>query len=380
VTGKRLRIAAALAAERRLRITAALVAALALAWILRTALAGGAADGGRPAPGAEPPPLRAELYVVAPSRVRDVVRTGGSLAANESVDVVPELSRRLVAAPVAEGTSVEKGALLFKLDDADLRAQLAELEARRRLAARTEGRQRKLLEYDRKALSQQAYDQAVSELEAVEAEIAALRVTLAKTEIRAPFPARVGLRRASEGAWVTPETKLTTLQDTSRIKVDFTLPERHAGAVSVGQPFRFRIAGRGDSLEGRVLAIEPAIDAGTRSLLVRGVYENPDGALMPGAFATVELPVEQADAGILVPAEAIVPSVSGHAVYVLRDGRAELQPVEIGLRTPDSVQVLQGLAVGDTVVTSNLLRLRPGARVERAEGAEGVAQDAKGAG
>jgi len=351
----------------RLRIAAGALLALALVWALRTALADGGAAPGRDPAGAEAPPLQAEVYVVAPSAVRDVVRTVGSLAANESVDVVAELSRRLVAAPVAEGTAVEKGALLFQLDDADLRAQLAQLEARRRLAARTEQRQRALLEYDQKALSQQAYDQAVSELEAVEAEIAALRVTLAKTEVRAPFPARVGLRRVSEGAWVTPETKLTTLQDTSRIKIDFTLPERHAGAIAVGQPFRFRVAGQGEAFEGRVLALEPAIDAPTRSLLVRGVFENPTGALLPGAFVTVEVPIEQRGEGILVPAEAIVPSVSGHAVYVLRDGRAELQPVEIGLRTPDSVEILRGLAVGDAVLTSNLLRLRPGARVERAE-------------
>jgi membrane fusion protein (multidrug efflux system) len=357
--------------SRTLRLAAAALAALAFAWALRAALPddAGAQEGARrPAPDA---PLEADAYVVAPSTVRDAVRTVGTLAANESVDVVPELSRRLVAAPVVEGTAVEEGTLLFKLDDADLRAELAELEARRRLAARTEERQRKLLAYDRKALSQQAYDQAVSELEAVEAELAALRVTLAKTEIRAPFPARVGLRRVSEGAWVTPETTLTTLQDTSRIKVDFTVPERHAGAIAVDQPFRFRVAGRGETFEGRVLALEPAIDAPTRSLLVRGVFENPGGALLPGAFATVEVPIEQPGEGILVPAEAIVPSVSGHAVYVLRDGRAQLQPVEIGLRTPDAVQVLQGLAFGDTVLTTNLLRLRPGVRVEPRAGGAG---------
>jgi membrane fusion protein (multidrug efflux system) len=288
----------------------------------------------------------------------------GTLAANESVNVVAELSRRLVAVRVAEGTEVEKGDLLFELDDADLRARLAELEVRRDLAARTEERQRALLAYDKKALSQQAYDQAVAELKMVEAEILSLRVTLAKTEIRAPFRARVGLRRVSEGAWITPETLLTTLQDTSRIKIDFTLPERYAGAIAIGQAFRFRVDGRSDDFEGRVAAIEPAIDAPTRSLLVRGVTENPSGTLLPGAFASVEVPVEQAEAGILVPAQAIVPSASGHAVYVLRGGRADLQEVEIGMRTQDAVEIRRGLASGDTVLTTNLLRLRPGIAVE----------------
>jgi membrane fusion protein (multidrug efflux system) len=310
------------------------------------------------------PPLRAAVYVVAPSAVQETVKTVGTLMANESVRVVSELSRRLVAVEVEEGTEVEAGALLFKLDDSDLRAQLAELQVQRDLAARTEERQRSLLEYEKKALSQQAYDQADSELRALEAQINVLRVTLAKTEIRAPFHASVGLRRVSEGAWVTPETLLTTLQDTSRLKIDFALPERYAGRVAVGQPFTFSVAGRGETFAGRVVAVEPAIDALSRSLLVRGLAENPSGALLPGAFVSVEVPLERAADGILVPAEAIVPSATGHSVYVLRDGRAELQEVSIGLRTRESVEVLRGLAVDDTVLTTNLLRLRPGARVE----------------
>ena len=316
--------------------------------------------------------LRAEVYVVATSPVQETVKTVGTLMANESVRVVSELSRRLVEVKVVEGTEVEAGAVLFKLDDADLRAQVATLQVQRDLAARTEQRQRALLEYEKKALSQQAYDQASSELRALEAQIDVLRVTLAKTEIRAPFRARVGLRRVSEGAWLTPDTLLTTLQDTSRLKVDFSLPERYAGRIAVGQPFRFSVAGRGESFTGSVVAIEPAIDAPSRSLLVRGVAENPSGALLPGAFASVELPLEHAVDGILVPAEAVVPSATGHSVYVLREGQAELREVEIGLRTRESVEVLRGLAIGDRVITTNLLRLRPGARVESAA-AEGGA-------
>jgi membrane fusion protein (multidrug efflux system) len=328
-----------------------------------------------PAPGlAAERALRADVYVVAASPVREVVKTVGTLVANESVRVVSELSRRLVAVEVAEGTQVEAGALLFKLDDADLRAQLAELQVQRDLAARTEQRQRELLEYEKKALSQQAYDQARSELRGLDAQIDVLRVTLAKTEIRAPFRARVGLRRVSEGAWVTPETLLTTLQDTSRMKIDFALPERYADRIAVGQPFTFAVAGRGESFAGSVVAVEAAIDAPSRSLLVRGLAENPSGVLFPGAFVSVELPLERAADGILVPAQAIVPSAVGHSVYVLRDGRAELQEVQIGLRTREAVEVLRGLAIGDTVVTTNLLRLRPGARVEPVAADAGAAR------
>ncbi|HEU4430138.1 MAG TPA: efflux RND transporter periplasmic adaptor subunit, partial [Myxococcota bacterium] len=196
---------------------------------------------------AEPPALAADAVVVRVQPVGETVRTVGTLLANESVTLVSELSRRLVAVEFTEGSQVRKGDRLFRLDDADLRAQLAELEVRRQLAARTLERQRALLEYEKKALSQQAYDQAATDLQGLEAEIASLRVTLAKTAIRAPFDGRVGLRRVSEGAWITPETPLATLQDTSRIKIDFSLPERHAGALSVGQPFTFRVAGRGES-------------------------------------------------------------------------------------------------------------------------------------
>src|SRR6185369_16063871 len=107
-------------------------------------------------------------------------------------------------------------------------------------------------------------------------------------------------------------------------KVDFMVPERYAGALASGKPFRFRVEGQSEEFQGRVLAVEPAIDAPTRSLLVRGITDNPAGVLLPGAFASVELTLEEEQSGIVVPSEAILPSATGHAVYVLRDGRAHL--------------------------------------------------------
>jgi len=311
-------------------------------------------------------PLRAVGVVVEATVLRESARTVGTLTANEAVDIVAELSRRLVRVHVEEGAVVDKGALLFELDDAALRAELAELEARRTLAASTVERQRRLAERERKALSAQALDEGRADLQAIEAQIQAVKVTIAKTAVRAPFAGRVGIRRVSEGAWVTPETMLTTLQDTSRIKVDFMLPERYAPAIRAGLPFTFRVAGRAQAFEGVVTAIEPRIDAATRSLVVRGEIANDDGLLIPGSFATVDVPLEATSGGVSIPSEALLPSMTGHGVYVLKDGRAELRPVEIGIRTSTEVQVLSGLEPGETVLASNLLRLAPGVAVELA--------------
>lgn len=153
------------------------------------------------------------------------------------------------------------------------------------------------------------------------------------------------------------------LQDVSQLKLDFTLPERYSADVSKGQTFTFGVEGRPGMYAGRVAAVDPAIDTATRSLVVRGVVPNPGGLLTAGASASVEFEVRSA-AGILIPTRALVPSIKGHSVFVLRDGKAAEQEVRIGVRTSDQVQILSGLKKGDVVLTSNLLRLRAGIPVQ----------------
>ncbi len=346
----------------------ALAGALAIAVLLAAlGLSGSGSKGGnRPASAGaadEDAPLHASGVEARPADLRETARTVGTLAANESVNIVPELSRRLVRVHVEEGARVEQERLLFELDDADLRAVQAELQARRRLAANTVERQRSLLAEDERALSGQDHERALADLAALDAQLRANQVTLAKTRIRAPFAGTIGLRRVSEGAWVTPETLLSTLQDRSRIKVDFTLPERHASLIAAGQEFRFRVEGRSEPFAARVLAVEPVIQAETRSLLVRGIADNPDASLFPGAFVAVEVPLVGVAEGVMVPAEALLPSAEGHSVFVLEEGRAELRPVEVGVRGEENVQILRGLAEGELVLRTNLLRLRPGVAV-----------------
>ena len=328
---------------------------LVLPWLVAAAVA----QSGPPS-GAAASPLRAEVYIVKRAPFAQTLATVGTLRANESVTLVPELSRRLMKIHVVEGSDVAAGALLFKLDDSDLLAELGELDVRLSLARANKKRVDSLA--SRSAISQQEIDISTSELNLLEAQRNTKVVQIAKTEIRAPFGGRVGVRLVSEGAFVSPATPLITLQDVSRIKVDFPLPERYSGEVKSGQKFSFTVAGNGVVFEGVVAVLEPAIDATTRSLLVRGLCTTPKG-LLPGGFAEVALTLDELANGFMVPSQAIVPSPRGQGLYIISAGKARLQAVELGIRTDEQVQILRGVSDGDVVAITNLLRIRPGLAV-----------------
>jgi membrane fusion protein (multidrug efflux system) len=305
------------------------------------------------------PPIAVEVYTVQPEAFEVQVPATGTLLARESVEIVSELARRLLKVRAEEGRYVRAGDVLFELDSADLRAELNKAAVQARLARATLARTESLASDG--IANQQELDLAKGRTEELVAERELLEVTLSKTQIRAPFSGRLGLRRVSEGAWLSPNTVLSTLQDTSALKLDFTLPERYAGAVSQGGAFRFRVEGKGQSFTGKISAVEPLLDVATRSLRVRGLVEGNTG-LMPGSAASIELPlrVEQA---LLVPSLALVPGVDGRRVYLAEHGVVRSVLVEVGLRTGDRAQLLSGITAGDQVITSNLLRLRDGAPV-----------------
>ncbi|MDH4445329.1 MAG: efflux RND transporter periplasmic adaptor subunit [Akkermansiaceae bacterium] len=301
-------------------------------------------------------PLKAEVYIVKQVPFARTLSTVGTLRANESVTLVSELSRRLVKIQVEEGSQVAAGDLLFKLDDSDLMAELGEIDARMKLADTNKARADNLL--PSKAISQQEFDSSTSALDLLKEQRNTKSVQIAKTEIRAPFAGRVGIRQVSEGAFVSPAVPLINLQDVSQIKVDFPLPERYSSEIKRGQKFTFAVAGNGQTFDGVVTVIEPAIDATTRSLLVRGLCTTPQG-LLPGGFAEVTLTLDGLANGFMVPSQAVIPSPRGQAVYVIEDGKAKLHTVEIGTRTDDQVQILRGLNEGDAIAITNLLRIRP---------------------
>ena len=311
---------------------------------------------------AQPPSatVKAESYSVKTATFAEKIQTVGTLRANESVTLVAESSRRLSKILCIEGSLVKAGDLLFQLDDAELQAELQEIESRLALALANKQRAEELL--PSKAISQLEADVAIAESRILESQKQTKLVQISKTKIIAPFAGRLGTRKVSEGAFLSPSMPLIDLQDVSQIKIDFSLPERYAGSILEKQSFTFTVAGQGKIHEGTITVIEPAIDPQTRSLLLRGVCTNPAG-LFPGGFADVSIPLTSSAPSLLVPTQAIVPSPRGHGVYVMIDGKAQFKEVTIGTRTDEQVQILRGLAEGDVVLTTNLNRIRPGVEV-----------------
>ncbi len=308
------------------------------------------------------PVLRVSGYVLSPFPVQETIRSTGTLLPDEEVDLAFETSGKVVGIYFEEGTFVEEGDLLAKMNDRHLQAQLAKLQAQQRLVVEREFRQRSLLE--REAISQEAYDQAVTELETLEADMELLLARIAETEVRAPFDGVVGLRYLSEGSYASPSTRLARLVRTSPLKLEFTVPERYSGEIYPGFPINFRVDGFLDPKHAEVYAVNPSVDDRTRTIRLRALYDNPDGLLMPGRFASVNLRLSDMPDAIAIPSEALIPEMEGDRVFVYRNGKAEAIYVTTGIRTEDRVQILDGLSFGDTLLTTGVLQLRHGLDVE----------------
>ena len=358
--------------KRRLLLSSALllIGITAVGFVLRpqkecqaesvaAAKTGSTAAGSQPAGASSAPAIKVRTLSVRTERFEVALPATGTLVPRETVTLVSELSRRLARIHVEEGQQVKKGALLFELDTTELTAERGRLDVQLELARKSAVRQRELV---RAQVGTEAEAEvAETQVEELLASRKMLDVTLSKASIRAPFSGTLGLRKVSVGTWVTSATPLITLSDTSQLKIDFRIPERHASAIKVGSTFRLSVDGQAQPLSGTVLATEPSVDVDSRSLAVRGIVDGT--GLVPGTFAKVELPVVVPQA-ILVPNMAVIPGVTGRGVFVVRQGRAHLSPVELGERTPDRVQVLAGLKEGDQVIVSNLLRVQEGTAVQ----------------
>ncbi len=306
-------------------------------------------------------PLRVSAVLVEPAVFAETLNSTGTLLAEEAVELQAETNGKVVAIHFVEGARVHKGDLLVKLNDADLTATRARARYRKELATLRERRIAQLLKQG--VARQEEYDTALNELHVQDAEIELTEAQIAKTEIRAPFDGVVGLRYVSEGSYVNAATRIATLQRLDRLKVDFSIPEKYAMRIRTGSPIAFAIAGADRKFQGQVYAIDPRIDAATRTVLIRAICPNPAARMLPGAFASVEITLTQLSDALLIPAVAVVPGLHEKNVFIVRDGKAESRAVQTGTRTQTTVHILSGLEAGDLVITSGLQQLRPGQAV-----------------
>lgn len=345
---------------KRILIILGVLVVLALLAIPKLRSMGG--EAASPANSGNQNALSVDVHLVEPQLFENKIYSTGTLLANEEVDIRSEISGKIVELYLEEGQQVEEGELLLKINDSELQAQLQQAEYRLNLAEVREERQKQLLE--RGGISQEQYDATLNELNVLESQVDLIQAQIDKTEIYAPFDGVVGLRYVSNGSYISPTSEIANLQSINPVKVEFSIPERYAGIVKEGNRVIFSVQGQDQDFEAEIYAVEPRINTQTRTLKMRALAQNPDGRLLPGAFANIELVLEEINDALMIPAISVIPELQGQKVFVLENGVVQEQPVRTGIRTDRYVQITDGLAPGDTVLTTGLLQVRNGSNVK----------------
>lgn len=342
----------------------ALVGAGVLAWWLqqRSAAPTAAVSSAQPGSGGAP---AVEVGQVQTLRLIDAVEAVGSVQSRQAVVLRPEASGRVAALGFADGRPVRQGQLMVQLDDALQRAQLQQAQAQAGIARTQLERNRELVAQG--FVTQSAVDQGASALEVALAQVALAQAQLARMRILAPFGGQVGIRLVNVGDYVKDGADIVTLVDASQVWVDYRLPERYSAQAAAGLPVSVTLdALPGRSFDGRIEAVEARVDADGRALLVRARLDNRDGLLKPGMFARARTVFGVRENALVVPEEALVPE--GGKQYLLRIVDAGQGPVaqklqaRLGMRIAGKVEVLDGVAAGDRVVTAGQERLLRGDR------------------
>jgi membrane fusion protein, multidrug efflux system len=304
-----------------------------------------------------PNAMNVSAIVATPKLLTDQLRTTGSLLAEEEVQLTAEVAGRIMHIGFEEGQRVEKGALLLKTDDEQLRAQLKKVTHQMALAYTQEKRLRELKTIE--AVSQEELDRAITERMSLQADSALLGAQIARTSIFAPFSGTVGLRSVSPGQYVTANTPIAKLVKTTPLKLEFAVPERHLHLIKAGGKVTFTTAD-GKVRSAVIYAMQPGIDPSTRSGIIRARYANSENELVPGFFADVNVALDERKNALAVPTEAVIPELGKVKLLLSKSGVVTPTYVTTGIRTADELEILDGLNPGDTVITSGVLQLRPG--------------------
>ncbi|WP_310595868.1 efflux RND transporter periplasmic adaptor subunit [Flavobacterium sp.] len=280
----------------------------------------------------------------------------GSIEANEQVEIRSEVSGIVKNIYFQEGSNVAKGQVLFKVNDIELKAQLAQAKTKESLASENERRAKLLLQ--KEAISQEEYDVARADFKSAQAQSQLIQAQIEKTSVRAPFSGKIGLRSISPGTYVTPTLLVAKLVNIGQLKITFSIPEKYASQVKKNATISFKVTGSNESYSAKIYAIEPEVEIATRTLKVRALADNIHGKLLPGTFANVQLPLDIIKDAVVIPTEAIIPVQEGKKVFIANKGMAKEVMVETATRTDASILVLEGLKAGDTVLTSGVMSLK----------------------
>ncbi|MGD9978665.1 MAG: efflux RND transporter periplasmic adaptor subunit [Bacteroidales bacterium] len=310
-------------------------------------------QGGKGKPG-----IYVDAIIVKPSPIQRSLQVPGSILPSEQVELKAESSGKLIELNLTEGSSVKKGDLLARINDSDLRALLQKKQLDEKLAADDEARKKRLIEIN--AISIQDYEAAQNNLDGIRAEIAQAQAQIAKAEVRAPFDGKIGLRNVSLGAYISTSTILATLVQDDPLKIEFSVPERYSSYIKNGVEVVFTIGDSPKTYAAFIYASESAIDPTTRSLKVRARYPNPDRKIIPGSFSKITIVFKNLPNAILIPPQAIVPEMETETVYIAQNGNALKRAVTVGERTGTTVEILDGVSAGDTLITTGLTSIRNG--------------------
>ncbi|MFL5520514.1 MAG: efflux RND transporter periplasmic adaptor subunit [Gemmatimonadales bacterium] len=335
--------------------TVALLAAMAVGCNKGKADAGAAA-------GAAPAAIPVEAAIAQRDTVIDAIAATGQVEAIQSIELKPDVEGRLNEILVREGTIVAKGASLFRIDDAELQAQVARAEAERDLAQQSLKRTRELLA--QRASSQADLENAEATYRSSAASLDLLKVRLDRTTVRAPFAGIMGQRFVSVGDYVTTASRLASLQTVDPTRAVFQVPERYATSLQKDQRITFQVAAlQGRQFVGRVDFVDPVVQLPARTITVKALVSNPKGELRPGMFVEVRLETAVRPNAVVIPEDAILALQQESFAWVVVEGKATRRVVSLGVRTPGFVEITDGVREGEQVVVGGVEKMSEGAPV-----------------
>lgn len=311
--------------------------------------------------GNKPPAPGVDVFIVHTQTVSESIEVPGTLVADESTEIHPEVAGRIISLNMREGAYVGKGAVLAKLYDGDLQAQKRKLEVQLEIARQTENRYEQLAQIG--GISKQDYDVTALQVSNLRADLDIIKTAIAKTVVRAPFSGKMGLKEVSVGAYVTPQNILGTIQKTTNIKLDFNIPEKYITQIRPGSYVNFTVDGSDRKYTAVVMATQSGITQATRSLTVRAEVKGDQTGLVPGGFAKVNLNFAPDPNALLIPTQAIIPQARGKKAALYQNGSARFVDVTTGVRDSSKVQITSGLKQGDTIIVTGLMSIKPDAKV-----------------